>query len=81
MRCQACDKALSDAEASFKYLNWREIVEQTKNPEDAYPLLCAYPCLKESGLLVEGNPLASEDNFQDDPEQEEPEDDPDYVNT
>lgn len=71
MRCAACNKNLTDMEAGFKYCDWKQI----PIPEDRYPLLCVL-CLKDTGIWVEGNPLASDKEFQDEePLEEEEEDD------
>ena len=69
MRCRACNRNLTDAEASLKYLDWHTI----NDPEERYVGLCIKGgCLKESGLVVEGNPLASDEEFDgDDGEPEE----------
>lgn len=45
MRCFSCGINLTDKEANRKY----ELVEQPKNPEDAYINLCT-KCLKESEI-------------------------------
>lgn len=47
MRCRACDKALTDKEATRKFDNWEEI----PNPEDRYPDLCDH-CIQDTGILA-----------------------------
>jgi hypothetical protein len=70
MRCQSCNKNLSDRESSRKFINWREI----ENSEDRYIGLCSR-CLHESGILYVENPFVSDDDFQDETEYIEGEDD------
>ena len=60
MRCRACNKNLSDREASTKWNNWREI----SNPEERYIELCG-PCLADSGITGTQNPNASEEEYED----------------
>jgi 2-phosphoglycerate kinase len=66
MRCEACNKNLTDREASRKYLNWRDI----PNPEARYIMLCD-GCIKDTGLSGIENPLASNEEIQDDGETDE----------
>jgi hypothetical protein len=66
VRCEACNKNLTDREASRKYLNWREI----QNTEERYINLCDN-CIKDTGLAGIENPLASNEEIQDDNEADE----------
>lgn len=70
MRCEACNKNLTDREASTKYLNWREIA----NPEDRYIGLCD-GCMKDTGLSGLQDPAASPEEYEDTLEEEEDEED------
>jgi hypothetical protein len=63
MRCLGCNKNLTDREASRKYLNWREI----PNPEERYIGLCD-PCIRDTGLMYQEDPRASDEEFQDETE-------------
>jgi hypothetical protein len=60
MRCRACNKNLSDKEASLKYRLWKQI----ENPEERYIMLCG-GCLKEAGLAAVENPQDSDEEYQD----------------
>lgn len=63
MRCRACNKNLTDREASNKYLGWREI----KDSSQWYIELCER-CIKDTGLSGIENPLASNEEIQDEEE-------------
>lgn len=69
MRCRSCNKNLTDAEASIKYPNWRDIPD----PEERYVGLClTNGCFQATGLEgCESNPLASGEEYEDTEEQEE----------
>lgn len=65
MRCKACNKNLTDREASTKWSNWREI----ENPEERYIMLCDRD-LAEAGLIGIQNQVASDEEVQDETEDE-----------
>lgn len=66
MRCEACNKNLTDREASRKYLNWQQI----QNPEQRYIGLCDR-CIQDTGITGwHENLSTSNEEIQD--ENEEP---------
>jgi hypothetical protein len=69
VRCKACNKNLTDREASTKWPNWTEI----ENPEERYIMLCDKD-IALAGLTGVQNQLASDEEVEDEREQEE--DDP-----
>lgn len=69
MRCKACNKNLTDREASQKYLNWQEI----KDAEERYIGLCD-GCMEGTEIQSIHNPFASDKEYEDEtPLDEEPE--------
>lgn len=66
MRCRACNKNLTDREASTKYKDWQEI----KDSSQWYIELCD-TCIKDTGLSGIENPLTSNEEIQDENETNE----------
>lgn len=58
MKCQSCDKILSDKEAGRKFSFWREM----KNPEERYIGLCDV-CLKMSEVNYVEDPLQNDNKY------------------
>lgn len=56
MRCLACNCAMSDREASRKYVNYQELPEG----EARYIGLCDH-CIQDTDLVFVENPLANTD--------------------
>lgn len=63
MRCLACDKNLTDREASIKFADWKDI----PNPEDRFVQLCEDD-IQGLGIATTVNLAASDEEYQDDKE-------------